>query len=61
MSNENNAPLENQKNNSTTVLFIILAIILIFSCCCCLLLLLVGWYAGDYVVDWFRMFINIWG
>jgi hypothetical protein len=58
MEEENIASVERQKKDSSNVLIIILVVVLIFMCCCCLLLLLVGWYVGDYVVEWIRMLLD---
>lgn len=55
MSDELVTPVDAQKRDNSTLLIIILAVILIFFCCCCLMVLLVGWFVGDYIVDWFRI------
>jgi hypothetical protein len=59
MSDEIITPLERQKNDNTTVLIVILAIVLIFICCCCLIFLLVGWFVGDYVINWIRIVLDV--
>jgi hypothetical protein len=55
MSDELTTPIEGQKTDTSTIILIFLAVVLIFMCCCCSLLLIIGWYIGDYVVDWFRI------
>lgn len=52
MSEDNLTSIERQKRDKLTIWIIILAVVFIIMCSCTLIFLIIGWYLGDYVVDW---------